>query len=148
MIIASLKQPGQVAACHPSMPRLLDFLASHDLMSLPEGRIEVDGDNIYINSSIVDGRRANEMPLEFHRGYIDVHLLLEGEETIGWTPLCDTCRWTTEYDPEKDIIFAADTHSTYITLRPGQMAVMFPEDGHAPIIGNGKIHKLICKIKV
>jgi beta-galactosidase beta subunit len=34
----------------------------------------------------------------------------------------------------------------YFDLHVGQMAIFLPEDGHAPMIGEGKIKKCIVKV--
>jgi len=33
-------------------------------------------------------------------------------------------------------------------MRPGQCLVVYPEDAHAPLIGNGRIRKLVAKVKL
>ena len=42
----------------------------------------------------------------------------------------------------------ADRPSTYVTLSPGQWLMAWPEDAHAPVIGNGRIRKLIAKVRL
>lgn len=86
--------------------------------------------------------------LEYHRKYLDIHVLLTEEETIGWKNLHDCVHEKKTFDIENDYGLYADAPSTYVTLQPGQFAIVFPEDAHAPIIGNGKIRKLVVKIKV
>ena len=36
----------------------------------------------------------------------------------------------------------------YVTVRPGEFLIVYPEDAHAPIIGRGKLRKLIAKVKL
>ena len=50
---------------------------------------------------------------------------------------------------EKDITKYGDTKAqTYVTVEPGQFAIFFPQDGHAPcIIDAPEIKKAIFKIK-
>ncbi len=33
-------------------------------------------------------------------------------------------------------------------LRPGQFCIVYPEDAHAPMIGEGTERKLICKVRL
>ena len=35
---------------------------------------------------------------------------------------------------------------TYYTLLPGQFTVLFPDDGHAPMVGEGHVRKIIVKV--
>lgn len=133
---------------NPLLKQLFDYVKSHDLLHTACGRIELDGDNLFINNSEPTCLRADQQVLEVHRKYIDVHILLEGKETIGWKALEDLEQEVQAYDEEKECALYADRPTTYIDLLPGQFAIVFPEDPHAPIIGKGKIRKLIGKIKV
>jgi YhcH/YjgK/YiaL family protein len=78
---------------------------------------------------------------------IDIQIPLDGEETFGYTPLCDLPEF--EYNAEKDITkYGTTLAQTYVTCRPGQMAIFFPQDGHAPCISEAaEIKKAIFKVK-
>ena len=49
---------------------------------------------------------------------------------------------------EQDIAFYIDKPTAYTKIYPGQFAIYFPEDGHAPGIGQGNIRKVVIKIPV
>ena len=51
------------------------------------------------------------------------------------------------FDTQKDIQFFDDEPQTYYTLRPGQFTMLLPEDGHAPMVGEGHIRKIIVKVR-
>ena len=52
------------------------------------------------------------------------------------------------YDESKDIIFYHDQPTSYVDLLPGDFVILFPEDGHAPFVGDGSpISKLIVKVR-
>ncbi|MDE6624595.1 MAG: YhcH/YjgK/YiaL family protein, partial [Alistipes sp.] len=51
------------------------------------------------------------------------------------------------FNAEKDIQFFEDVPQTYYTLRPGQFTILFPEDGHAPMVGEGVVRKIIFKVR-
>ena len=50
------------------------------------------------------------------------------------------------YNEEKDITFYVDKPTAYTKIYPGQFVIYFPEDGHAPGIGQGVIRKGIVKV--
>ena len=56
-------------------------------------------------------------------------------------------RSTHHFLTEKDIQFFDDVPQTYYTLCPGQFTVLFPEDGHAPMVGEGIVRKIIFKVR-
>lgn len=148
MIIGNLSGTRRAEALLPGLKELFAFVGKTDFDALPLGRIEVDGDRIFINNTLTDGADINTQPLEMHRQYVDVHILLGGEETIGWKPIHEIENYTQEYDAEKDCALSNDRPRFFATLHPGEFCIVFPEDTHAPAIGTGKIRKLIGKIKL
>ena len=148
MILTTLADSGRIEPLHPLFKRFFDYVKEHDLLHAPLGRIEVDGDRLFINNVEADLTDAATQPLEAHREYIDVHVVLGGEEHFGWRPLADCAAVRQSYDPAADCALYADRPSSWLTLRPGQCAIVFPEDPHAPVVGSGRVNKLIGKIKV
>lgn len=148
MIKGNLNNTTRIEAFHPRFKAFFDYIKTIDVDQLEEGKLEIDSDNLFMISAVMDGKTKIEAALEGHREYIDIQLLLEGEESIGWKPLEDAGLVSQAYDAEKDLIFYADQPDDYVSLKPGQFAIFFPEDLHAPGIGEGKIRKLIVKVKV
>jgi len=148
MILTTLKNHKRIEPLHPLFKQLFDYVNSTNFNSIDTGRIEIDGDNLFINHSKIDGAELEKQPLELHRTYIDVHILLEGSEIIGYKNIDDVKNYTKQYQIEGDCALSDDAGDNYFTLKPGDICVVFPEDAHAPAISNGPIHKLIAKIKV
>ena len=84
MIVSNLQNSARVEALHPLFKQLFDYVKANDLLNAPLGRIELDGDNLFINNVNPECIPAEKQVLEMHRDYIDVHILLTGKETIGW----------------------------------------------------------------
>lgn len=148
MILSNLKNCEELASINERFKELFNFIKDKNLKELPKGRNEIDDDNVFLNHDIVDGRVKEHQMLEMHRKYIDVHILLSGEETIGIKSVSKVKNITIPYNEEKDFSFADELADEYFKLNPGDILVAYPDDAHAPIIGNGKIEKLIGKIKV
>lgn len=149
MILSKLSDSHLIEALHPSFKSVFDYIKQNDLSKVPTGRITLDADNIFINIDDAKLRTQSEQVLEIHRQYIDIHIPLSGEEIVGWTPLDDLEVPSNEpFDVKRDFALYAQKASTYFTVKPGQFYIMFPEDAHAPIIGNGTLRKLIAKVRV
>lgn len=148
MILTNLAHTKEVERLHPDLKTLFDYVRTHDLLSAPTGRIELRGEEVFINNVNPQCVSVEEQPLEGHRAYIDVHILLQGEETIGWLNLADAHELKTPYNEADDFLLYADRPQNYIRLLPGQCLLAWPEDLHAPVIGQGRIRKLIGKIKI
>lgn len=148
MIVSSLKYSERIERLHPLFKTLFDYVKTHDLLHAELGRIELDGENLFINNVNPECIESDKQVLEVHRDYIDVHILLEGVETIGWKALEDAEQEAKPYQKEGDCGLYADVPTMYATLYPGQFMIVYPEDPHAPVIGKGKIRKLIAKVKL
>lgn len=148
MILSTLQDCGRFEVLHPLFKKAFDYVKSHNLLDAPLGRIEVEGDALFINNSNPECVKAEEQVLEVHRKYIDIHVLLEGEETVGWKPLSDCRNETKPYNEDADCALYDEQAATYFKMQPGQILIVWPEDAHAPVIGEGKIRKLIIKVKI
>lgn len=148
MILSKLQDSDRIEGLHPLFKVFFDYVKSHDLLHTECGRIEIDGERLFINNMNPECKTADEQLFEAHRDYIDIHVLLEGDERVGWKALSDIKNEVQPYDKAVDCALYSDRATAYIDLVPGQFLVAFPEDAHAPMIGKGKIRKLIGKIKV
>lgn len=149
MILGTLRDSARIDALHPAFKQLFDYVKSHDLLHEELGRIDLDGDKLFINNSESTLVAKEGAKVEVHHDYIDVHIPLDGVEVIGWNPTDELTDRLTDYDPVKDReFFATPACASYVNVRPGEFLIVYPEDGHAPIIGEGKLRKLCAKVKV
>lgn len=148
MIVSNLQNSERIESLHPLFKQLFDYVKTHDLLHTECGRIELAGDDLFINNVNPTCVSASNQVLEVHRDYIDVHILLEGKERIGWKAIEDVTDLKQAYQKEGDCALYSDTPTSFVDLLPGQFLIVFPEDPHAPVIGEGKIRKLIGKVKL
>jgi len=146
MLLDSLENAARFEAHHPGFARAFAFLSSTNLSTLAPGRHEIDGDRIFVLIDHSEGRGNDGARLEAHRRYVDIQYTIEGQEEIGFAPIA-TCRKPAgPYDEVKDIIFFDDRPMTWLAVPPGQFAVFFPHDAHAPLAGTGRLKKAIVKV--
>lgn len=148
MIVSNLQNSERIESLHPLFKMLFDYVKTHDLLHMECGRIELAGDDLFINNVNPICVSASDQVLEVHRDYIDVHILLEGKERIGWKAFEDVNQLKQSYQKESDCALYSDEPTLFVDLLPGQFLVVFPEDPHAPVIGEGKIRKLIGKVRL
>lgn len=148
MILSSLEHSKRVEALHPLLERLFDYVKSRDWTLADTGRIELDGDRLFINCVETDLLPADRQMLEIHREYMDVHIPLDETETIGWKSAETLRQEATPYDRESECALYTDRPDTYVEVKPGQFLIVWPEDAHAPVIGQRKLRKLIAKVKL
>ena len=148
MIVSTLSQSKRIEGLHPLFKEAFDYIKNNDLLNAPLGRIELKGDDLFINNVEVNALAKNEQVLEVHKKHLDIHILLAGQETIGWLPTGEAKEEKQPFNEEADCALYTDAPSAFITMRPHDFVIVYPEDAHAPIIGDGKIRKLIVKVKL
>lgn len=146
MILGDIKNCMNTPVANDRVATALQWLSRHYTEKFQKGVIEIEQDKIYVNCEEV--AMVPQQMLEIHRKYIDIHVPQSNTETIGWASLNDLQNCITPYDEEKDIALYGDASQCLIPIRPGQFAIFFPEDAHAPNIGIGNHRKLCVKIAI
>lgn len=54
MILATINDYQRISPLHPLIEKAMQYVSSHNLTEQPLGRITIDGDDLYINNSLVD----------------------------------------------------------------------------------------------
>ena len=146
MVIAKIEDCERYYALHPLLQPLFDYVRSHDLLNASAGRIELQGDDLFINVNDSTLISREQQKLEVHRRYIDVHFPLSCAEEFGWRHLSTLGKSDAPFDEENDFaLYTAPAHK-WFALCPGEFCIVFPEDAHAPIVGRGAIRKLVAKL--
>jgi YhcH/YjgK/YiaL family protein len=136
-------------ALTPALEKAFEFLLRSHSQPLIDGRVEIDGNQVYALVQSYTTKRG-EPKFEAHRKYLDIQYLVTGEEVIGWAFL-DRMMVDTPYDETKDVclgrVSAPDV--TPVRLSPGQLAVLYPSDAHAPKQAVGEpipVKKIVVKV--
>ena len=147
MIIDTIENLGKYVTLNPLFADVVEFLKKNDLQTIEEGKHFIKDKDLFVNIQVAKGKTQEAAVLETHIEMIDIQIPITCEETFGYTPLCDLPDF--EYNAEKDITKYGDTKAqTYVTVKPGQFVIFFPQDGHAPcIINQPEIKKAIFKVK-
>ncbi len=150
MIIDSLHNASKYFGVHPLFAKAFEYISQPDLANTPDGKFEIDGDNLRAIFSNKKGMTAAESIAKFecHNKHIDIQLCIHGNELMGWKPREKCVLEFGGYNEEKDVQFFKDAPDMYFQLTDGQFAIFFPEDVHAPMIGEGEIKKLVIKVKI
>ena len=150
MIIDALENLTAYRGRSAALDRAIDFLQDADPSTLEEGRIDISGKEVYALVQSYDTRRADETPFESHRDYVDVQVVVAGNETMYWAPT-DSLPVTDAYDPAKDAALYGDARSVSLDMQPGWFCIFFPWDGHKPGCRAGeqatKVRKIVVKCR-
>ena len=129
--------------------KAFSFITDSKIMSLDNGRYEIDGDNVFALVSEYKTKDEIDGKFEAHRKYIDIQFVAKGIELIGYAPFKDQ-EIVAEYNQEKDIIFFTGEKS-FVKIERGMFAVFFPYELHMPGIKSSireDVKKIVVKVKI
>ncbi|MGX5690633.1 YhcH/YjgK/YiaL family protein [Arcticibacter tournemirensis] len=148
MIIDSLENADKYLSVHKHFDKAFEYLKNEDLQSLEVGKTVIEEGSLTSAVSAKEGAKVEDAKFEAHNNFIDIQVCISGKEKMGWSTRSVCTNPVAPYNPEKDVIFYNDKPGMYFELQPGQFAIFFPEDVHAPMIGEGVIKKLVIKVKI
>ena len=131
MIIDKLTNSDLYTPLHPKFKMVFDKLKTLDPKDgAPEMVLEEDV--VIVHGSVVESTPEGARQFEAHKKYIDVHYILQGEETYVYANLADVTP-VTEYDAEDDS-FMLEGKGSEVTLKAGDICIVYPEDAHIPTL--------------
>lgn len=148
MIIDTIQNAEKYFAVHPLFEKAFAFIRQTDLANATDGKADIaDGLKAIFSNKPGVTAEASVAKFECHNNNIDIQLCIKGVETIGWRPR-EKCKTENgPYNAEKDVQLYNEQPDMYFQLNDGQFAIFFPEDVHAPMIGDAEIKKLVIKVR-
>ena len=133
MILDQIKNASFYKSVMPAIAVALEKMANYTTDDYPVGRVDIDGDNLFLLLNVYETHAAEGAKLEAHKRYIDVMYMVEGEEIIYAKPTDRLMAVTKPYDSAIDVLLAElDEDAMPIRLQAGDFVVLFPQDAHAP----------------
>lgn len=131
------------------------------LAALAEGRMAIDGEDVYALVQAYETEAREKRSYETHRKYADIQVVLAGRETIvyrqaasgtaapgtGLEPLAAL----SDYNEAKDAASWRLDDGIDVVLEAGDFAVFFPQDAHAPKVASpapSQVRKVVVKVRV
>lgn len=148
MIVCTVKDLEKYIALNKNFAKVIEYLKNNDIATLPLGRTDVCGDEVFISLQEFEGKTKEAAKLETHVKYIDIQMPFSTVENIGWRSLDNLSSPSQPYNENDDIAFFDSPSTLYVTLSPGECVIFFPEDAHAPGIADGKLRKAVIKVKI
>ena len=149
MIIGEISDLANLKTGNDLLNEALCWIAEHYKDAFEKGScLLLNDETIKVSCEEVAMLPQGKQMLEAHRKHIDIHVPISNEETIGWASIKHLRNITKKYDETTDFEYFGDEPQSYITVRPGQCAIFFPEDAHAPNIGVGRHRKYCIKIAI
>lgn len=149
MILGKLSDIEQYKNINENLDTAIDYILNNNLNELKKGTNTIDGNKVFINRFSYTGADEKECIFEGHKKYIDIHIVLDGMEKLGYNDISNLTA-VTEYDEETDFVKYEGKVNTYCNLDNKMFCITFPEDIHMPKIkvNEQMIEKAVCKVLI
>ncbi len=132
----------------------IEYVKNQKLNIIPVGKYTIDDDS-YFTLQEYETKDESLCKFESHKQFVDVHLIINGEEKINVCSL-DLLTIETPYDDNNDtIIWGSSKFAKHkcaeVILNCGSYVVLYPDNAHMPAVkvnGASKIRKVVIKVKI
>ena len=118
-------------------------------MSFEKGSHPIEGDKLFVNVVEYETTVKENRFWEAHRQYLDVHVMLKGEEQINLN-FIDRMEQK-EFVEKDDFLPLEGENNSHVVLREGDFLICYPTDGHMTAIQTGdpmQVKKAIFKVQI
>ncbi|MCK3654377.1 hypothetical protein A4G19_00915 [Pasteurellaceae bacterium Macca] len=152
MLLGDLSRSDFQHSLSPVFARLCQKLKALDLVNLPLGWQDLE-EGVRMNvmefeTTLSEGKKA-----ELHRKFVDIQLLISGQESIDYGLAQPNLALFDEYREEDDYQLTPEIeHKNSVILQPNMFAIFLPYEPHTP--GNAvnnqpqMLKKLVVKVPV
>lgn len=148
MLLGDLSRADYAKSLPPVFARLCEKLKNLDLVNLPLGWQDLE-EGVRMNMMEFETSPAEEKKAEMHRKFIDIQLLISGEEMIEYGLSEPDLALYDEYRDEDDYQLTDKIeHKNELILQPNMFAIFLPYEPHKPGNAVGGQNKLLKKLVV
>lgn len=131
--------------------RAFRYLAEEWDPSVPDGRVTLDGDDVFALIQGYETRPLEKCRFEAHRIYLDIQFVFAGAEAMGWAPV-GSLEIDEDYDAARDVMMLKQPKEfTRVNVGSGMFTLFYPADAHEPGIqmdGFPNVKKVVMKVRV
>ena len=126
------------------------YMALHkDTSQFKEGEKVTFDNGIMVIPIRANGSNKQNIPLEAHRKFFDIHYTLEGNDTVAYKPVADCNNVLEEYKEEGDYILYNEKPDQSIAVASGYFCIIPNLYAHAALYEDkGQITKVVFKVPV
>lgn len=138
------------AGLHPVLQQALTLAIAANPQEKTPGRYALQGENIFMNVMHFTTQSPEQKKAELHQQYIDIQMLLSGEERILFG-MTDSARQCEEMHIEDDYQLCSQiADEQTMVLKPGKFVIFMPGEPHKPgcvVQAPMDIKKVVIKVR-
>lgn len=149
MIYGNIKHLSDYPFFESAVKECFEYAEKNDLLSYEKGSHPIDGERLYVNIAEYETTTPENRFWEAHRQYLDLHLMLKGEERVDLAFIENMEQ--KDYVEKDDFLPLEGTPVATVNLYENDFLICYPHDGHMTALAvNGpvKLKKAIFKIRI
>lgn len=149
MIFGTIEKLDEYSFLEPAVRECFEYAKKHELLSYEPGRYIIDGERLFVNLVEYTTTQPEERFWEAHKYYLDVHLMLDGEEQIDLNFIQNMEQKL--FVEKDDFLPMEGEKNSSVILRKGDFLICYPVDGHRTAVmveGPETIKKAIFKVRI
>jgi biofilm protein TabA len=127
----------------------IEHVKQHITPETPLGKHDIDGNRLFMLVSEDSTQPIAERPAEFHQRYLDIQIVMRGQEGMTFSCL-PAGTPETDWLADKDIAFLPEgEQEKTVILNEGDFVVFYPGEVHKPLCAVGKpatVRKVVVKM--
>lgn len=149
MIFGNIKNLDEYTFLEAKVAECFAYAKENDLVNFEKGSHKIDGERFFVNIVEYETTTTENRFWEAHKKYLDVHLMLNGEEQIDLNFLQNMD--VKEFVEKDDFVPMDGEKNSSVILRNGDFLICYPQDGHrtaVKVTESQKIKKAIFKVLI
>lgn len=149
MIFGNVKNLGEYPFLEEKIQECFTYAQENDLLAYEKGSHEIDGERLFVNIVEYTTTEAENRFWEAHKKYLDVHLMLRGNEQIDLNFIQNMD--IKEFVEADDFLPMDGEKNSSIVLKDGDFLICYPSDGHRTAVAVNEpetIKKAIFKVLI
>ncbi|NDL65086.1 YhcH/YjgK/YiaL family protein [Acerihabitans arboris] len=127
----------------------IEYVKQHITAETPLGKHDIEGNQVFVLISNDSTEPVEKRRAEFHAKYLDIQIVLNGEEGMTFSNL-PAGKTDTDWLADKDIAFlGAGAQEKQFVMQAGDFVVYYPGEVHKPLCAVGApahVRKAVVKI--
>lgn len=149
MIFGNIKHLNDYPFLDEAVKECFAYAQNNDLLSFEKGSHPIDGERLYVNIAEYETTVPENRFWEAHKQYLDLHLILRGEERIDLAFIENA--ELKEYVEKDDFLPLDAAPIASAALHENDFLICYPQDGHMTGLAVNEplaIKKAIFKIRI
>lgn len=149
MVFGNINNLDEYSFLEAKVQECFTYAKENDLLGFEKGSHTINGEQFFVNIVEYETTTPENRFWEAHQKYLDVHLMLNGEEQIDLNFLRNMD--VKEFVEKDDFVPMDGEKNCSVILRDGDFLICYPQDGHrtaVQVTGPKKIKKAIFKVLI